>query len=375
MAGIYLHIPFCKQACSYCDFHFSTVLSRKTEMVDAICVELELSKSYIDNEEITTVYFGGGTPSLLNENDVVALLDKIHSTYTLSDDVEITLEANPDDLTKSKLIELKRAGINRLSIGIQSFFDEHLKFMNRAHNRVEAENCVKFAQDVGFNNLSIDLIFGYKGLTEEQWYTNLKKATAFNVAHISSYALTIEPKTALAYLEKKDPTLLPPDKRVNEQFFIADKHLIESGYNHYETSNYSKLGHQSKHNTSYWQGKKYLGVGPSAHSFNTVSRSWNVSNNLKYLKGISEGKINRSIEKLTVKNQINESILIGLRTIIGLNMKEIELRFGQSIVRQILKESKPFMAINQLKLEGDFLTIPKEHWVVTDYISSLLFVD
>ena len=179
MAGIYLHIPFCKQACSYCDFHFSTVLSRKTEMVDAICVELELSKSYIDNEEITTVYFGGGTPSLLNENDVVALLDKIHSTYTLSDDVEITLEANPDDLTKSKLIELKRAGINRLSIGIQSFFDEHLKFMNRAHNSVEAENCVKFAQDVGFNNLSIDLIFGYKGLTEEQWYTDLKKATAF----------------------------------------------------------------------------------------------------------------------------------------------------------------------------------------------------
>jgi oxygen-independent coproporphyrinogen-3 oxidase len=344
-------------------------------MVDAICIELEISKSYIDNEEITTVYFGGGTPSLLNENDVVALLEKIRSSFTVSDDVEITLEANPDDLTKSKLIELKRAGINRLSVGIQSFFDEHLKFMNRAHNSLEAENCVKFAQEVGFDNISIDLIFGYKGLTEEQWYTNLKKATAFNVAHVSSYALTIEPKTALAHLEKKGTSLLPPDQRVNEQFFMADKYLIESGYEHYEISNYSKPGQQSKHNTSYWQGKKYLGVGPSAHSFNTVSRSWNVSNNLKYLKGVADSKIDHSIENLSVSNQINESILIGLRTIGGLNMKEIELRFGQSIVRQILKESKPFVAINQLKLEGGFLTIPKEHWVVTDYISSSLFVD
>ncbi len=382
MSGIYLHIPFCKHACHYCDFHFSTSLKKKTEMIEAIVNELLLRKNEFRDEVVETIYFGGGTPSLLSIEELQLLLDTIYQNYTVSDHPEITLEANPDDLMchteRSRSGEIifknyKSIGINRLSIGIQSFFEDDLKLMNRAHNSEEAEECLVEATRY-FDNISIDLIYGMPNMDNAKWIKNIEKALSFNISHISSYALTVEPKTALASFIKKGTVKAVDDTVVEEHFNILNKTLIEAGYASYEISNFGKPGFFSKHNTSYWQGKIYMGIGPSAHSFDGEHRGWNVKNNTKYIKAISEGKLSMEMETLTIANQYNEYVMTGLRTIWGVSLSKIKLDFGEKYHQYILKEAKKHIENKVLQFDGDVLLTTQKGKFLCDGIASDLFL-
>ncbi len=315
MAGIYIHIPFCKQACSYCDFHFSTKLTNKQKVLGAIEKELELRANYIGEELVETVYLGGGTPSLLNQAELQSLFDKIHARFDVSEKAEITLEANPDDLTLEKLQELKKTPINRLSIGVQSFFEEDLRFMNRAHNSSEALQSIDNAQKLGFENISIDLIFGSQTTTNEMWQKNLDTFFALGINHLSAYSLTIEEKTALAHQVAKGKISTIDDEKNYAQYLMLQEAIEQHGFEQYELSNYCKNKSYSKHNTSYWQSKKYLGVGPSAHSFDGVSRQWNVRNNSLYLKAIENGTSYFEKEELSEIDRYHEYLITSLRTV------------------------------------------------------------
>ena len=348
MAGIYIHIPFCKQACFYCDFHFSTSLKKKGELIQALVKELELRKEELKNQSIETVYFGGGTPSLLTNDELQLLLDSIYRNYSVIENPEITLEANPDDLSNARITELANTQINRLSIGIQSFFEDDLKSMNRAHSSAEANNCLSVATKY-FDNITIDLIYGIPSMSIEKWDRNLQMAFGFGVNHISSYALTVESKTALDSFIKKG--IYPPiDEDLALQHF---NHLVkkthEQGFVHYEISNFGKPNYFSKHNTSYWQGKPYIGIGPSSHSFNKTHRSWNVANNTKYIQSIQENKLPNTTEILSIKDQYNEYIMTGLRTVWGVSLYRVEKDFGKNYLSHLRKGSKNF--INQELLE------------------------
>ena len=314
MSGIYIHIPFCKQACHYCDFHFSTSMKKKDEMVLAIAKEIEMRKNEFENETVETIYFGGGTPSVLQIADIKFLIDVVYKNYTVIENPEITLEANPDDLSENRIIELSNNRINRLSIGIQSFFEDDLKMMNRAHNSAEAKNCLEIATQY-FNNISIDLIYGIPGMSNKKWKQNIETALSFRINHISSYALTVEPKTALKKLIEGGKIAQPKDEVASEHFQILLETLEEHGFIHYELSNFGKENYFSKNNSAYWLGKKYIGIGPSAHSYNGKNRSWNVSNNAIYLKYIQENKLPSETEILTKTDQYNEYIMTGLRTL------------------------------------------------------------
>lgn len=342
MAGIYIHIPFCKQACFYCDFHFSTSLKKKLELIEALVKELELRKYQLEHETIETIYFGGGTPSLLTNKELVSILNAVYKNYNVIDNPEITLEANPDDLSKNRIIELSKSPTNRLSIGIQSFFDDDLKHMNRAHNSAEALSCLKEATRY-FDNISIDLIYGIPHMSIKKWNQNLQKAFNFGINHISSYALTVEPKTALDTFIKTG-TYPPIDETLALQHF---NHLVEKteaqGFVHYEISNFGKPNYFSKHNTSYWQGKMYLGIGPSAHSFNKTQRSWNVANNTKYIKSIQSNILPNTVENLSIKDQYNEYVMTGLRTIWGVSFHKIKTDFGDKHLQYLKKASKKYL--------------------------------
>ncbi|MBL4653239.1 MAG: radical SAM family heme chaperone HemW [Flavobacteriales bacterium] len=340
MAGIYLHIPFCKQACHYCDFHFSTSTKNQDKVVDAMEKEIELRQDYLQDKSIETIYFGGGTPSLLSKSQLEKLLLKIHSVYDVEQDVEITLEVNPDDLNAEKLFELKQAGINRLSIGIQSFFNRDLTFMNRSHNVSQAIECVKNAQKVGFDNITIDLIYGIPNQTNEEWERNLLQAINLNVQHISSYCLTVEPKTALAHMVKKKQVIQVTDEVAEQQFNMLVQVLGDNGLEQYEISNFAKEGFISQHNSNYWRGVKYIGVGPSAHSFDGHSRQWNVANNNLYLKALENDKLDFEKEILTENQRYNEYILTSLRTKWGTNENFIFNNFDQKMTNFFKKESK-----------------------------------
>jgi len=323
MAGIYLHIPFCKQACYYCDFHFSTSLKYKGELLQALIKEISLQKNYLQGQTIETIYFGGGTPSILQESELNHLLDAIHSNHTVASDAEITLEANPDDLDKAKITALRQTPINRFSIGIQSFFDDDLLWMNRVHRGEEAEASVKRAQDAGFENITIDLIYGYPLLSEYKWKTNLDKTFELGVPHVSAYSMTVEPKTALAsFINKK---VYPPlnEQQSARQFEQLADAMATHGFEHYEISNFCKPGHYSRHNANYWRGVKYLGIGPSAHAYNGDSRQWNVANNAKYMHSIENNIIPAEIEVLTEENRLNEYIMTSLRTMWGLDLDKL----------------------------------------------------
>jgi len=348
MAGIYLHIPFCKQACYYCDFHFSTSLKRKEEMILALVKELKLRKEELQNEMIESIYFGGGTPSLLTIVEIQLLVDTVYKNYEVVDNPEITLEANPDDLNDDQIEKLKNTKINRLSIGIQSFFNEDLKALNRAHSAEEAKRSLSVATRY-FNNITIDLIYGIPTMSNARWTENLKIAFDSGVNHISSYALTIEPKTALDTFIKKGKYPPIDEEKALNHFNILVEETEKKGFKQYEISNFGKHDCFSKHNTSYWIGRSYMGIGPSAHSYNGTHRSWNVSNNAKYLKAIQSDTIPQEIEKLTVKDKFNEKIMTGLRTIWGISMNEIVLNFGTDYYEHLLKNSKEF--INQQFLE------------------------
>ncbi|MDO9276700.1 MAG: radical SAM family heme chaperone HemW [Lutibacter sp.] len=377
MAGIYIHIPFCKQACYYCDFHFSTSLKRKAEMLVAINRELVLRKDELNMEQIETIYFGGGTPSLLTIDELRRLFDTIYENYEVVEDAEITLEANPDDLSSEKIKELSKLPINRLSIGIQSFFDDDLKFMNRAHSADESKKCLAEATKY-FDNITIDLIYGVPGMSNEKWLLNLKMAFEFNIPHISSYALTVEEKTVLHQLIEKGK--VPP---VDENLALGHYNILveeteKRGYVNYEISNFGKLAYFSKHNTSYWFGEEYLGIGPSAHSFTGFERSWNVSNNIKYINALIAGELPSENEQLTEINRFNEYIMMGLRTIWGVSFQKIEKEFGAMYLEELKKSAERHIKLGLLEIElrsfsGKVLTTTKKGKFLADGIASDLF--
>ena len=361
MAGIYIHPPFCKQACSYCDFHFSTKLSNKQNVLAAIEKELEFRANYIRTEVVETIYFGGGTPSLLSQSEIQAILKKVNDVYTVSKSAEITLEANPDDLTMAKLKELKQTSVNRLSVGVQSFFEKDLKFMNRAHNAEEAIQSIRNAKEVGFANISIDLIFGSQTTSNEMWQQNLDTFFDLEVNHLSAYSLTVEEKTALAHQVAKGKVENVDDEKNYHQYLMLQGAIKENSFEQYELSNYCKNEAYSKHNTSYWQNKKYLGVGPSAHSFDGVSRQWNLRNNAQYVKAVNTETSFFEKEDLSEIDRYHEYLITSLRTKWGAELSYIENSFSEYIAShftnksQILNTSIIDMSHNSLKIKPDFL--------------------
>ncbi|RYE00392.1 MAG: radical SAM family heme chaperone HemW [Sphingobacteriales bacterium] len=337
MAGIYIHIPFCKQACNYCNFHFSTSLKHKEELVTALTQEIRNRNAYLA-QELETVYLGGGTPSLLAARELQKIFTEIRKSFAFEQLRECTLEANPDDINPQFLEQLKSTPVDRLSIGIQSFREADLKFMNRAHNAREAINAVSLAQQAGYKNITIDLIYGTPGLSNKDWQENLERAIDLGVQHISSYALTVEEKTVLAHQIEKGKTPEPKSEQAAEQFEILVATLCSSGFEHYEISNFAQPGHYAIHNTNYWKGAHYLGIGPSAHSFNGQSRQWNVANNALYCKGIFAGDPVHEVEILSRKDQINEMLLTGLRTMWGVDLAMFREKFGDAALAGLISK-------------------------------------
>lgn len=349
MAGIYFHIPFCKQACHYCDFHFSTSLKRKDELLECLVKEIELRKEELEGLIVATIYFGGGTPSLLTIEELNLLIDTVYKNFRVVANPEITLEANPDDLTEKQIITLANTPINRLSIGIQSFFDEDLKSMNRVHTAKEAKECLS-AAICSFDNITIDLIYGIPNMTNDRWRENLQIAFDLGINHISSYALTVEPKTALAAFIRQGKYPNVSEETALEHFNILVEETSKQGFIQYEISNFGKKDYFSKHNTSYWQGKPYLGVGPSAHSFNRGQRSWNISNNIKYIQAIQQNELPSENETLSDMDKFNEYIMTGLRTVWGVSLDTIEQKFGLSYKKHLLKNSQSFIIQGLLEI-------------------------
>ncbi|HEY4539497.1 MAG TPA: radical SAM family heme chaperone HemW [Faecalibacter sp.] len=372
MAGIYIHIPYCKQKCSYCDFHFSTNLSSKSTMVEAIIKELEMRKNEISTP-IETIYFGGGTPSILQSHELDAIFNALHQQYDLSQIKEVTLEANPDDLTKEKLKFFQTTPINRFSIGVQSFFEEDLRLMNRAHNAQEAENCIQMAQDFGFDNLTIDLIYGSNTTTHEMWHQNLQKAVDLGINHISSYALTVEEKTTLDHKIEKGEWKPISDQHQSEQFDDLVQFLERQGFIQYEISNFGKPGYFSQHNSNYWKGVPYIGIGPSAHSYKGNQRAWNVANNAKYIHSISNNQLPIEIENLSLIDQYNEQVMIGLRTIYGIDPNIILKRYGLKINDYFQHELKELINENLVQQIDGKIILTKEAKFFADGIASRLF--
>ncbi|HMK06975.1 MAG TPA: radical SAM family heme chaperone HemW [Flavobacterium sp.] len=372
MSGIYIHIPFCKQACHYCDFHFSTSMNKKDEMVMALATELQLRKREFGNETVETIYFGGGTPSVLNSDEINFLINEVYRNYNVTENPEITLEANPDDLSETRIVELANTKINRLSIGIQSFFEDDLKMMNRAHNAEEAINCLRVASKY-FDNISLDLIYGIPGMSNDKWRNNIETALSFGIPHISSYALTVEPKTALKKLIQTGKIAQPSDEAAQEHFMILVETLEANGFIHYELSNFGKVNYFSKNNSAYWLGKKYLGIGPSAHSYNGLSRSWNVSNNALYLKSIQQDKLPNETEVLSITDRYNEYIMTGLRTIWGVSLDRIEKEFGTEYLNYLIVQAQKFLDDKLLFIENNILRPTKKGKFLTDGIASDLF--
>ncbi|MGV0918863.1 radical SAM family heme chaperone HemW [Empedobacter falsenii] len=372
MAGIYIHIPFCKQKCSYCDFHFSTNLQHKSNLIQAINKELEIRKNEISTP-LKTIYFGGGTPSILSEIELESIFETIYKNYSTKNLKEITLEANPDDLNKEKLNFLKSTPINRFSIGVQSFFEEDLKLMNRAHNAQEAETSIKLAQDFGFENITIDLIYGSTTTTNEMWKQNLQKAIELNVPHISSYALTVEEKTILDHQIKKGITKPVDEDRQNEQFQLLVDTLTSNNFIQYEISNFGKEDYFSLHNSNYWKGIHYLGIGPSAHSYNGKTRAWNIANNSKYIQAINENKLPQEIEVLNEVEQFNEMIMIGLRTIYGIDLNRINSEFSQPLVNSFYQELNQLINENLVEKKENKIILKPEAKFFADGIASRLF--
>jgi oxygen-independent coproporphyrinogen-3 oxidase len=373
MSGIYIHIPFCKQACHYCDFHFSTSMKKKEEMILALASEIQLRKGEFKNDVVETIYFGGGTPSILTIDDLRLLIDEVFKHYTVTENPEITVEANPDDLSNDRIIELSNNRINRLSIGIQSFFEDDLKMMNRAHNAEEAKKCLEEATKY-FDNISLDLIYGIPGMSNEKWMQNIETALSFGIPHISSYALTVEPKTALHSFIQKGIIPAPDDEVAQEHFEILVEKLEEAGFIHYELSNFGKENYFSKNNSSYWLGKKYIGIGPSAHSYDGEKRGWNVSNNTLYIKSIQEGKLPLEIETLSKTDRYNEYVMTGLRTIWGISLDRIQTEFGQTYFDYLNQQAAKYIEDHLLFVDENVLRTTRKGKFLSDGIASDLFL-
>lgn len=381
---LYLHIPFCKQACHYCDFHFSTSLSQKSALVDALCAEITLQRAYLPTPELQTIYLGGGTPSLLTERELEQIFAAIHAQFTVAPTAEITLEANPDDLTAEKLRLLRRY-VNRLSIGIQTFDEATLRWMNRAHTATEAEACVGLAREAGFENMSVDLIYGIPNRAASRWQDDLEKIVALNVPHLSAYALTIEPDTAFGRWQQKGK--LPPveDELAADQFEELTRLLTgkgdaspgeaSPGYEHYEISNFARPGQYARHNTAYWQRKPYLGIGPSAHSYNGHSRQYNIANNARYIADIRQGIVPAEIEVLTTADQVNDYLLTGLRTQWGCSIADLDTLLGADFAGQQERDLITLYASGWLVREGDRLRLTNAGKLFADRVAATLFVE
>ncbi|WP_282069413.1 radical SAM family heme chaperone HemW [Olleya namhaensis] len=373
MSGIYIHIPFCKQACHYCDFHFSTSMKKKDQLISALAKELELRKDEFKNTTVETIYFGGGTPSVLSTAELQYLIDAVYLNYKVTDDPEITLEANPDDLNEDVIIALAKSPINRLSIGIQSFFEKDLILMNRAHNAEEAKRCLQLATQY-FDNISLDLIYGIPNSTNAEWLENIQTALSFRVPHISSYALTVEPKTALASFIAKGVIDNVDDDLAHEQFHILIEALAQAGFDHYELSNFGKKGFYSKNNSAYWLGKPYLGIGPSAHSFNGDERAWNVKNNAIYITKINQEQLPLEVEVLSLNDKYNEFVMTGLRTIWGISLTAVEKQFGKPFLEYLLQQANQYVNKQMLYIEDNNLKTTKTGKFLSDGIASDLFM-
>jgi oxygen-independent coproporphyrinogen-3 oxidase len=369
MAGIYIHIPFCRQACHYCNFHFATSLRYKNEMVASLLKEMALRREYFGNETVETIYFGGGTPSLLEPTEIQALIERVAALFAVAGGAEITLEANPDDMTQAKLAAWQSAGINRLSVGVQSFFQEDLEWMHRAHDAHQAQQAVEMALRL-FPNITIDLIYGLPGFSNEKWQHNVDRAISLGVPHLSCYALTVEARTALQKLIAIGKTSdVDPDLQ-SQQFLLLMQWLGEAGYEHYEISNFAKPGYRSRHNSSYWQGRRYLGIGPSAHSFDGVSRQWNVASNKIYIESLQKGEVPFEKEVLTEIQQVNEYIMTSLRTSEGLDLARLDVaRRGQ------VRATAQTYILRQLVTEREnVLMLTKEGKLLADGIAADLFL-
>jgi oxygen-independent coproporphyrinogen-3 oxidase len=375
VSGIYIHIPFCKKACHYCDFHFSTSLQNKESLVKSILTEIDLRLNYLADKNIDTIYFGGGTPSLLSEKESFLILEKIYKLYHVSKDAEITFECNPDDLSDDKLKELKRLEVNRLSIGLQSFDEEELIWMNRAHTAKESEASVKRSQDRGFENITIDLIYGSKFSNLTNWKKTLDKAIALQVPHISSYNLTIEEKTKLGHDLKVKKEVAIDDEKSSELFLEMIDRLEKNKFIQYEISNFGKEGYFSIHNSNYWKGVHYIGLGPSAHSFDGTSRQWNIANNNLYIKQVSE-KTEAYFEKeiLTEKERFNEYILTSLRTIWGIDLNYLKTNFNNDFVKAFLDQLEIFIKQEHVIVKNTTFTLSEKGKLLADKIASELFM-
>jgi oxygen-independent coproporphyrinogen-3 oxidase len=372
MAGIYIHIPFCKHACHYCDFHFSTSLKYKDELLQALIKEINLQKTYLGNDTIETIYFGGGTPSLLNADELNLLIGTITKLHTVTANAEITIEANPDDLDKAKLQALRQTDVNRFSIGIQSFFDDDLEWMNRVHRSSEAEASVKRAQDLGFENITVDLIYGYPLLNDQKWKHNLDKVFELGIPHVSSYSMTVEPQTALAAFIKKKKQAAMNDQQSAEQFILLMDAMQSHGFEHYEISNFCKPGNYSRHNSNYWKGVKYLGIGPSAHSYNGETRQWNIANNAKYTQALEKAEIPSETELLTETDRLNEYIMTSLRTMWGLDLEKLNTIAAASS-GQLTKPAQRFFESGWIQQKDGVITLTQTGKLYADHIASELF--
>ncbi|HEY4788505.1 MAG TPA: radical SAM family heme chaperone HemW [Bacteroidales bacterium] len=373
MTGIYIHIPFCKKVCYYCDFHFTVSFIQKDAVLDAILKEIELRQDYLPSRHIDTIYFGGGTPSVLSKNEIRRVLDKINKLFNISSDAEITLEANPDDLSGPYLRDLNQIGFNRLSIGIQSFFDEDLNWMNRRHSGNEAEQAVKLSQDEGFTNMNIDLIYGLPQLSGERWKQNMEKFLTLGIPHLSAYHLTIEPKTVFGYYKRKGKLTEIDEEKSIEQYNDLINFMKSNGFEHYEISNFCKDGLYSKHNTNYWKQGHYLGIGPSAHSFNGTSRQWNVRVNSQYIEAIAKGLPFYEKEQLSDEERFNDFLLTGLRTIWGVNLEVIRNQFGDFFLAHLEKELHKISDTKYIYQNGNYIRLTEAGMFVSDSIISKLF--
>lgn len=371
--SIYLHIPYCKKLCYYCDFHFSLNLTTKQEFVAALCKEIELQKDFLTAQKLETIYFGGGTPSVLSKDEIAQILHTIKKNFPISETAEISFECNPDDLNKDYLQDLFHLGINRLSIGIQSFFNDDLLILNRRHNSQEAKNCVKIAQEVGFRNITIDLIYGLPNQTIERWRQNLEIVSQLNIQHLSAYALTVEKTTALHKFVNTGKIIIPQDEQVISHFEYLVEWSHKQGFEQYEISNFARNGMYSKHNSNYWKGIPYLGVGPSAHSFNGTHRFWNISHNQKYIQSIQEGIVPREAEELSISDRFNEYLMTGLRTKWGVEIEFIKTNFPNDFYCNFTELITKYISQDLMKKTQTHVFFTTKGFMLSDSIISELF--
>ena len=373
MAGLYLHIPFCRKACHYCNFHFSTDLSYVERMVNAICDEIELTADYLQVDTIETIYFGGGTPSVLSPIQLNRILSKVHNHYTITNNVEVTFEANPEDLTLEYCKELKSVGINRLSVGLQSFIADDLSFMNRSHDLNQARTALQHVRLANIDQLCTDLMFGLINSNMNQWQNNLSELVKYEPDHISCYNLTIEEQTAFHKWNRQGKIKILEETLQFDQFIQAHEFLTGQGYDHYEISNFSLPGCRSRHNSAYWNHAKYLGVGPGAHSFDGTTRSWNPSNNQKYLRSIEEGTLTKEQEVLSDQNLYNETIMLCLRQAKGIKVSEVSTTFDNRIMQHFKLQADKLIMQGLLIDDDTHYRLGIDNWYLADHISEQLF--